>query len=217
MGVASRKTYWILCTFARPSISQKLRPTGIKLLLWMNINVEDLQTELWTVCLTQWQTRKLHSLDLLSRKTQGTQGIIMDRLTIVVLSCFWSVLSSDWFKNYARHSLSGPKISRFFVNQSEVFILLSSVFPRFSPALRVLNSLNSDWFFLIVCLVVIGQISQKAAAASIFFCVIVALIGQSKCSGFDWLQSIKVSSVAAWLCIKNVFFRSQGICKYLYL
>lgn len=100
MGVASRKTYWILFTFARPSISLRLRPTGIKLLLWMNINVEDLQTELWTVFLTQWQTRKLHSLDLLSRKTQGTRGIIMDRLTIVVWSCFWSVLSSDWLKNY---------------------------------------------------------------------------------------------------------------------
>ena len=123
VGVASRKTYWILFTFARPSISLKLRPTGIKLLLWMNINAEDLQTELWTVFLTQWQTRKLHSLDLLSRKTQGTRGIIMDRLIIVVLSTVLFILVE---KIMSRNSLSGPKNSCFFVNQSEVFILFQS-------------------------------------------------------------------------------------------
>ena len=47
----------------------------------------------------------------------------------------------------SRHSLSGPKNSCFFVNQSEVFILLSSVFPRCTPALRVFVELKYDWFF----------------------------------------------------------------------
>ena len=109
----------------------------------------------------------------------------MERLVIVVLSSFLVCSLHIGLKIMSRHSLSGPKNSCFFVNQSEVFILLSSVFPRFTPALRVFVELNSDWFFLIVCLFVIGQSSQKAPAASIFFCDMVALIGQSKCSGFD--------------------------------
>ena len=134
VGVASRKTCWILCIFARPSISLKLRPTGIKLLLWMNINVEDLQTELWTVFLTQWQTRKLHSLDLLSRKTQGTQGIIYSGQTNYCrIKQFLSVFSSYWLKKLGHATRSVVR---------KILALLStnlkylSCFQAFSRALR---------------------------------------------------------------------------------
>ena len=87
------------------------------------------------------------------------------------------MLSSDWLKNYVTSLAQWSEKFVLFRQPIRGIYLVSIVFPRFTLALRVFVELNSDWFFLIVCLFVIGQSSQKAPAASIFFCDMVALIG----------------------------------------
>lgn len=74
MEAASRRTFSILCTFPRLWTCLKLQTTGTKWLQWMNIRGGGLQIELWIACLTQWLTRRLHSLDLPSKRIQGTPG-----------------------------------------------------------------------------------------------------------------------------------------------